>query len=216
MRVSFATWRRATGAVLSCRHAGPAGLGRHIPRRESGRAGRRRCRRRDDQGSDRAGRDGLQLEHRARARRAPGVAAHLASPTCASLDIAATVNPATVHFRSLSEPSRLGILEQNYQFDLLDPQRLLKKYVGRDVKLLRTRMENGTSRQEEVTARLLAFNDAPVWQIGNEIVTGLARRAVPLSRRSPRTCTAGRRWCGSWTTAGSGSTASRRRTWRRT
>ena len=89
------------------------------------------------------------------------------------LDIAATVNPATVHFRSLSEPARLGILEQNYQFDLLDPQRLLRKYVGRDVTLVRTRMDNGTSRQEEVSARLLAFNDAPVWKIGNEIVTGM-------------------------------------------
>jgi hypothetical protein len=89
------------------------------------------------------------------------------------LDIAATVNPATVHFRSLSEPSRLGILEQNYQFDLLDPQRLLKKYIGRDVTLVRTRMDNGSSRQEEVSARLLAFNDAPVWKIGNEIVTGM-------------------------------------------
>jgi hypothetical protein len=89
------------------------------------------------------------------------------------LDIAATVNPATVHFRSLSEPSRLGILEQNYQFDLLDPQRLLKKYIGRDVTLVRTRMDNGTSRQEEVSARLLAFNDAPVWKIGDEIVTGM-------------------------------------------
>jgi hypothetical protein len=89
------------------------------------------------------------------------------------LDIAATVNPATVHFRSLSEPSRLGILEQNYQFDLLDPTRLLKKYIGRDVTLVRTRMDNGTSRQEEVSARLLAFNEAPVWKIGDEIVTGM-------------------------------------------
>src|SRR5436190_9743184 len=30
------------------------------------------------------------------------------------MDIAATVNPATVHFRSLSEPSRVNVLEQNY------------------------------------------------------------------------------------------------------
>jgi hypothetical protein len=89
------------------------------------------------------------------------------------LDIAATVNPATVHVRSLSEPARLGVLEQNYQFDLLDPQRLLKKYIGRDVTLVRTRMENGSTRQEEVTARLLAYNDAPVWRIGSEIVTGM-------------------------------------------
>ena len=89
------------------------------------------------------------------------------------LDIAATVKPATVHFRSLSEPARLSVLEQNYQFDLLDPQRLLRKYVGRDVTLLRLRQENGTTRQEEITARLLSFNDAPVWRVGDEIVTGL-------------------------------------------
>jgi len=35
------------------------------------------------------------------------------------MDIAATVNPATVHFRSLTEPSRVGVLEQNYEYDLL-------------------------------------------------------------------------------------------------
>jgi len=89
-------------------------------------------------------------------------------------DIAASVNPATVHFRSLSEPAKLGMLEQNYEYDLLGPERLLKKYVGRDVTLVRTRSEAGTSKQEIVTARLLAYNDAPVWQIGNEIVTGYA------------------------------------------
>jgi hypothetical protein len=89
------------------------------------------------------------------------------------LDIAATVNPATVHVRSLTEPSRLGVLEQNYQYDLLDPDRLLRKYVGRDVKLLRRFDDDGTTREREVTARLLAYNQAPVWQIDNEIVTGL-------------------------------------------
>jgi hypothetical protein len=89
-------------------------------------------------------------------------------------DIAATVNPATVHFRSLTEPARLSVLEQNYQFDLLDPTRLLRKYVGRDVTLVRTRQESGSTRSEEVRARLLAFNEGgPVWQIGEEIVTGL-------------------------------------------
>ena len=32
------------------------------------------------------------------------------------MDIAATVNPATVHFRSLTEPSRVDVLEQNYEY----------------------------------------------------------------------------------------------------
>jgi len=89
------------------------------------------------------------------------------------MDIAATVNPATVHFRSLSEPASVSVLEQNYEYDLLEPEKLLHKYVGRDVTLVRLRQDDGSTRAEEVKARLLSYNGAPVWQIGNEIVTGL-------------------------------------------
>ena len=90
------------------------------------------------------------------------------------MDIAATINPATVHFRSMSEPSRVNVLEQNYEYDLLDPDKLLRKYVGREVTLMRNRTEDGTTRQEEVKALLLSYNTAPVWKIGNEIVTGIS------------------------------------------
>ncbi len=89
------------------------------------------------------------------------------------MDIAATVNPATVHFRSLSEPSRLRVLEQNYEYDLLEPDKLLRKYVGRNVTLIRSRQEDGSTKEEEVTAHLISYNSAPVWKIGDEIVTGL-------------------------------------------
>jgi hypothetical protein len=89
------------------------------------------------------------------------------------MDIAATINPSTVHFRSLTEPSQVSVLEQNYEYDLLDPEKLLRKYVGREVTLMRTRSDNGTTRQEEVKATLLSYNTAPVWKIGNEIVTGI-------------------------------------------
>jgi hypothetical protein len=89
------------------------------------------------------------------------------------MDIAATVNPATVHFRSLSEPARVSVLEQNYEYDLLEPDKLLRKYVGRDVTLVRMRQQDGTTRSEEVKARLLSFNNAPVWQVGSEIITGM-------------------------------------------
>ena len=88
-------------------------------------------------------------------------------------DIASTVNPATVHVRSLTDPSALRVLEQNYEYDLLDPQKLLQKYVGREVTLVRATQVNGTTRMEEVKATLLALNGAPVWKIGDEIVTGL-------------------------------------------
>jgi hypothetical protein len=89
------------------------------------------------------------------------------------MDIAATVNPATVHFRSLTDANKLDVIEQNYEYDLLEPAKLLHKYVGKEVTLIRTRYENNTQREEEVKATLLADNNGPVWKIGNDIVTGI-------------------------------------------
>ena len=94
------------------------------------------------------------------------------------MDIAATVNPATVHFRSLSEPGRVNVLEQNYENDLLEPEKLLRKYVGRDVTLVRMRQQDGSTMEEETKARLLSYNGAPVWQIGGEIVTGMRAESI--------------------------------------
>lgn len=89
------------------------------------------------------------------------------------MDIAATVNPATVHFRSLTDPEKLGVVEQNYEYDLLEPAKLLHKYVGKEVTLIRSYQENGSTRHEEIKATLLADNNGPVWKIGNDIVTGM-------------------------------------------
>jgi hypothetical protein len=89
------------------------------------------------------------------------------------MDIAATVNPATVHFRSITEPQKLDVLEQNYEYDLLEPNKLLNKYVGKEVTLVRSYMDNGTTKHEEIKATLLANNNGPVWKIGNDIVTGV-------------------------------------------
>ena len=81
-------------------------------------------------------------------------------------DVAASINPATVHFRSLTDPTKLNVVEQNYEYDLLDPQKLLQKYVGREVTFEWQGMET--------KALLLSDNGGPVWKIGNQIVTGLS------------------------------------------
>jgi hypothetical protein len=88
-------------------------------------------------------------------------------------DIAATVNPATVHFRSLTDASKLSVIEQNYEYDLLDPAKLLHKYVGKEVTLVHTYSDkDGNLKREEVKATLLSDNNGQVWKIGNDIVTG--------------------------------------------
>jgi hypothetical protein len=88
------------------------------------------------------------------------------------MDIAATVNPATVHFRSLTDADKLGVIEQNYEYDLLEPAKLLHKYVGKEVTLVRSYMDNNTTKHEEIKATLLSDNNGTVWKIGNDIVTG--------------------------------------------
>jgi hypothetical protein len=88
-------------------------------------------------------------------------------------DVAASINPATVHFRSLTDDTKLSVVEQNYEYDLLDPQKLLQKYVGREVTLVRAETDAGSTKWVETKATLLADNNGPVWKIGNEIVTGM-------------------------------------------
>jgi len=88
-------------------------------------------------------------------------------------DVAASINPATVHFRSLADPAKLSVVEQNYEYDLLDPQKLLQKYVGHEVTLVRAEKDAGSTRWVETKALLLSYNNGPVWKVGNEIVTGM-------------------------------------------
>lgn len=88
-------------------------------------------------------------------------------------DVAAAIMPQTVHFRSLTDPSKLNVIEQNYEYDLLDPQKLLQKYVGREVTLVQREADAGSTKWVETKALLLSDNGSPVWKIGDEIVTGL-------------------------------------------
>ncbi|MGB9797229.1 MAG: DUF4139 domain-containing protein [bacterium] len=50
-------------------------------------------------------------------------------------DIAALIDPATVHFKSLTAPEAVIIKEQNYEYDLISPQKLLSKYIGKNIRV---------------------------------------------------------------------------------
>jgi hypothetical protein len=89
------------------------------------------------------------------------------------MDIAAQVNPATVHIVSLTAPKDLNVLEQNYEYDLLSPEKLLQKYVGKELTLIRVITENNSTKEVPTQAVLLAYNQGPVWKVGNEIITGM-------------------------------------------
>src|SRR5437660_8566909 len=85
-------------------------------------------------------------------------------------DVTAQIRPETVHLASLLSPTALRILEQNYQYDLLNPAKLLDKFVGKEITLVMRRYQNNTENFEPVQATLLSNNGGQVWRINGQIV----------------------------------------------
>ena len=78
-------------------------------------------------------------------------------------DVSAQIRPETVTMSG----EGLGIVEQNFDFDLLTPSALMQKAVGETVTLVRTNPASGAEVRER--ARILAANGGVVMQIGNRI-----------------------------------------------
>jgi hypothetical protein len=85
-------------------------------------------------------------------------------------DVTAQIRPETVHLLSLTSPSSLRILEQNYEYDLLNPAKLLDKFVGKEVTLVLRRFRENSEFYEQVQATLLSNNSGQVWRINKQIV----------------------------------------------
>jgi hypothetical protein len=86
------------------------------------------------------------------------------------MDVAAQIDPTTVHLKSLTDAAGLKILEQNYEYDLLSSDKLLEKYVGKTVRLYQS---DGTFHE----ARLLS-TAGPVFEINGQIHLGYSGRLV--------------------------------------
>ncbi len=86
------------------------------------------------------------------------------------MDVAQQINPTTVHIKSLTAPNALEVIEQSYEYDLLNPQKLLDKYVGKELTLVLRKMENNSEQMVPTRATLLSNNSGQVWQMGDQIV----------------------------------------------
>ena len=86
------------------------------------------------------------------------------------MDVAQQINAATVHIKSLTAPNALAVVEQSYEYDLLNPAKLLDKYVGKEITLVLKKLENNSEKLEPTRATLLSNNGGQVWQIGGQIV----------------------------------------------
>lgn len=87
-------------------------------------------------------------------------------------DVPSRINPVTLLVSSAGR-SGLELYEQNYEFDLMSPDRILQKYVGKELAWIQ---EDGT----RLTGTLLGMSNGPVYRVNEEIVFEMpGRLALP-------------------------------------
>lgn len=99
-------------------------------------------------------------------------------------DVSARMQPETALLRSL-DGRPLALLEQNFDFDLLTPRKLLEKAVGGDVRVIKSHPTTGVETYEPAT--VLAANEGVVLRFKDRIETGMPGRlafdGVPANLR---------------------------------
>ncbi len=95
--------------------------------------------------------------------------------TLAFRGVSAQMRPETAMLRSL-DSAPLHILEQNFDFDLLTPQKLLEKYVGKDIQI--ARLNPATGKETIETATVLSTQQGTVVKIGDRIETNPPGRFI--------------------------------------
>jgi hypothetical protein len=92
--------------------------------------------------------------------------------TLAFREVSAMMRPETALLQNGSQQQDLVVIEQNFDFDLLTPQKLLEKYVGRTIGIIKTHPTTGEETEEKGT--VLSTNNGVVVRVGDRIETGMS------------------------------------------
>jgi hypothetical protein len=75
-------------------------------------------------------------------------------------DVASGIDPTTVSFRSITAPDSTSVLEQNYEYDVLSSEKLLEKYLDKNVVIMRRLAQN--EAPQPITGKLLAVDASSI------------------------------------------------------
>ena len=95
-------------------------------------------------------------------------------------EVSAQIRPETALLRNLTLPKDFWVVEQNFDFDLLTPTKLLEKYVGQKVGIVRSvpNAEGAGAKEVREDATVLATNNGVVLQFADRIETSAPGRIV--------------------------------------
>jgi hypothetical protein len=84
-------------------------------------------------------------------------------------DVAAQIDPTSVHFKSLTAPDAVTVLEQDFRYDLASPDAILNRYLGKEIELQRVSGRDG-DKIDSVKGVLLSNSNGRVLQSGGRIL----------------------------------------------
>jgi hypothetical protein len=92
-------------------------------------------------------------------------------------DIAANIEVSSIHLHSMTTPGQFSILEQNCEYENIEPDKLLAKYMGKEVNIYRR--NHLKDRVELITATILySGQDSIIYQSGDEMMMSLPSQII--------------------------------------
>lgn len=89
-------------------------------------------------------------------------------------DVSARIRPETALLRTPEKTSSIRMVEQNFDFDALTPEKLLEKYLGRSINVIYVNPVTGAETVEAAT--VLSVSDGVVLQFKDRVETSVSGR----------------------------------------
>jgi len=92
------------------------------------------------------------------------------------VDVAAQIDPTSVHFKSLTAPDAVSVLEQDFRYDLISQEKILSRYIGKEIELQRFGRDG--DKKEVIRGTLLSSAGGRVMKVGDKLVLNPQGEAI--------------------------------------
>ena len=87
-------------------------------------------------------------------------------------DVASKIDPTSVHFKSLTAPDKVNILEQNYEYDLVSLSKIAEKYLDKKISVY-------TKKDDKVSGKLISYEfDNLLLQMDTGAIKSLSKSSI--------------------------------------
>lgn len=91
-------------------------------------------------------------------------------------DVSALIRPETAFLRNIDAPGTVSVIEQNFDYDLLSPQKMVEKFLGKTIQI--ATMNPATGKEKIEKAKILSIQNGIVAKIGQRIETNPKGRFI--------------------------------------